>query len=90
LFRSLLVAYLRRAEDTIMKFEADAAINGLQFDRHEEAMAVESFTRAIGLACQAFMDAPMATPLIPNWNRVSTAIPDIFEMLQLAVSADNK
>lgn len=90
LFRSLLVAYLRRAEDTIMKFEADAAINGLQFDRHEEAMAVESFTRAIGLACQAFMDDPMATPLIPNWNRVSTAIPDIFEMLQLAVDADNK
>ncbi|MBE0474392.1 hypothetical protein [Rhodoferax sp.] len=90
LFKSLLVAYLRRAEDTIMKFEADAAINGLQFDRHEEAMAVESFTRAIALACQAFMDDPMATPLIPNWNRVSTAIPDIFEMLRLAVDADNK
>jgi glucosyl-3-phosphoglycerate synthase len=90
LFKTLLVAYLRQAEDTIMKFEADAAINGLPFDRHEEAMAVESFTRAIGLACQAFMDDPMATPLIPNWNRVNTAIPDIFEMLQLAVDADNK
>lgn len=90
LFKTLLVAYLRQAEDTIMKFEADAAINGLPFDRHEEAMAVESFTRAIGLACQAFTDDPLATPLIPNWNRVNTAIPDIFEMLQLAVDADNK
>lgn len=90
LFKTLLVAYLRQAEDTIMKYEADAAINGLPFDRHEEAMAVESFTRAISLACQAFTDDPLATPLIPNWNRVNTAIPDIFEMLQLAVDADNK
>lgn len=90
LFKSLLVSYLHRAEDTIMKYEADAAINGLRFDRHEEAMAVESFTHAIALACQSFMDDPMATPLIPNWNRVSTAIPDIFEMLKLAVDADNQ
>lgn len=90
LFKSLLVVYLRQAEDTIMKYEADAAINGLQFDRHEEAKAVEAFTRAIGLACQTFMDNPMTTPLIPNWNRVSAAIPDMFEMLKLAVEADNQ
>lgn len=91
LFKSLLVAYLRQAEDTIVKYEADAAINGLGFDRHEEAMAVEAFTKAIALAAQAFMENPMGTtPLIPNWNRVSTAIPDIFEMLKMAVDEDNK
>lgn len=89
-FKSLLVAYLRQAEDTIMKYEADAAINGLKFDRHEEAMAVEAFTRAIGMASQTFMENPMTTPLIPNWNRVISAIPDIFEMLKLAVDEDNK
>lgn len=90
LFKSLLVSYLRRAEDTIMKYEADAAINGLKFDRHEEAMAVESFTRAISMATQVFMENPMTTPLIPNWNRVTSAIPDIFEILKMAVDADNK
>jgi len=90
LFKSLLVAYLRQAEDTIMKYEADAAINGLKFDRHEEAMAVEAFTKAIGMATQVFMENPMTTPLIPNWNRVTSAIPGIFEMLQMAVDADNK
>ncbi|MFZ2302652.1 MAG: glycosyl transferase [Gallionella sp.] len=90
LFKSLLVAYLRQAEDTIMKYEADAAINGLKFDRHEEAMAVEAFTRAIGMATQVFMENPMTTPLIPNWNRVTSAIPGIFEMLQKAVDEDNK
>lgn len=90
LFKSLLVAYLRQAEDTIMKYEADAAINGLKFDRHEEAMAVEAFTKAIGMAAQIFMENPMTTPLIPNWNRVSSAIPDIFEILKMAVEEDNK
>jgi len=90
LFRSLSATYLRQAEDTLLKYEADAMINGLAFDRHEEAKAVEAFTRAIALAAQAFMENPMGTPLIPNWNRVSAAIPDIYEMLKLAVDEDNK
>jgi len=90
LFKSLLVTYLRQAEDTIMKYEADAMINGLEFDRHDEAKAVETFTNAIGMASIAFMENPMSTPLIPNWNRVISAIPDIFDMLKTAVDEDCK
>ncbi|HEX9019661.1 MAG TPA: glycosyl transferase [Nitrospirota bacterium] len=89
-FQSLEVAYLRLAEDTIMKHEADAAINGLLFDRHEEAMAVEAFMKAMDLAARAFMEDPLGTPLIPNWNRVTSAIPGILEMLKKAVDEDNK
>ena len=65
-------------------------INGLGFDRHEEAKAVDTFTKAIAMAAQAFMENPMSTPLIPNWNRVTSAIPGIFEMLKAAVEADSK
>ncbi|OGS98305.1 MAG: glycosyl transferase [Gallionellales bacterium RIFCSPLOWO2_12_FULL_59_22] len=90
LFKSLIVTYLRQAEDTLVKYEADATINGLEFDRHEEARAVEAFTHAVALAAQAYMENPMGTPPIPNWNRVKAAIPDIFEMLITAVEADNK
>jgi glucosyl-3-phosphoglycerate synthase len=89
-FKSLSVAYLRYAEDTIMKFEADAAINGLEFDRHEEAKAVEAFTRAISMAAQLFMETPLGTPLIPNWSRVTSAIPGILDMLKKAVEEDNR
>jgi glucosyl-3-phosphoglycerate synthase len=89
LFKSLSVAYLRQAEDTIMKYEADAAINGLEFDRHAEAQAVEAFTRAIALAAEVYTANPMGTPLIPNWNRVTSAIPGILEMLKKAVDVDN-
>jgi glucosyl-3-phosphoglycerate synthase len=90
LFKSLLVTYLRQAEDTLMKYEADAMINGLDFDRHEEAKAVETFTNAIAMAAQIFKENPMSTPLIPNWNRVISAIPDIFDMLRMAVEEDSK
>lgn len=90
LFKSLIVTYLRQAEDTLMKYEADAKINGLKFDRHEEAMAVEAFTNAIAMAAQAYMENPMGSPLIPNWSRVRAAIPDIFEMLKTAVEADSR
>ncbi len=88
-FKSLSVTYLRNAEDTIMKYEADAAINGLLFDRHEEAKAVEAFTRGIALAAQRFMENPLGSPLIPNWNRVTSAIPGILDMLKKAVDRDN-
>lgn len=90
LFKSLLVTYLRQAEDTLLKYEADAMINGLDFDRHEEAKAVETFTNAIAMAAQIFKENPMSTPLIPNWNRVISAIPDIFDMLRMAVEEDSK
>ncbi len=89
-FKSLSVAYLRSAEDTIMKYEADAAINGLTFDRHEEAKAVEAFTSGISMAAETFMQKPLGTPLIPNWNRVTSAIPGILEMVKKAVDEDNR
>lgn len=90
LFKSLMATYIRQAEDTLMKYEADATINGLAFDRHEEAKAVEAFGKAIALAAQAYTENPMGSPPIPNWSRVKAAIPDIFEMLKAAVEADNR
>jgi glucosyl-3-phosphoglycerate synthase len=89
-FQSLTVAYQRMAEDTIVKYEADASINGLIFDRHEEAKAVEVFTRGITLAAQAYRENPMGPPLIPNWNRVVSAVPGILDMLKKAVEEDNR
>ena len=73
-----------------MKYEADAAINGLEFDRHEEAKAVDSFAKALSIGARVFLEDPMGTPLIPNWNRVISAIPGIGDMLKKAVDEDNR
>ncbi len=87
-FRSLQVRYVRMAEDTIKRYYADAMLNGLQFDRHAEELAVSTFAKSLGLAASEFIEDPLGLPLIPNWNRVLAAIPDFFGRLQQAVSDD--
>ncbi|MFQ5901549.1 MAG: glycosyl transferase [Thermodesulfobacteriota bacterium] len=89
-FRSLVATYLKLAEDTIMRYEGDAAINGLFFDRHEDANAVDAFTKGISIAAKTIMENPLGAPLIPNWNRVNSAVPGILDILREAVSEDNR
>lgn len=90
LLRTLSGTYLRSAQDTIKKFEDDAAINKLFFDRHAEGTAVETFLQGIKMAGKEFLDDPLGAPEIPNWNRVTSAIPDFLDMLKEAVAEDNK
>lgn len=86
---TLVVNYLRTAQDTIKCYHDDAAINGLFFDRHEETATVEAFTRAIQIAGKEFYEDPLYSPLIPNWNRVTSAIPDFLETLNAVVEEDS-
>lgn len=88
-FRTLQTKYVRTAEDTITRYHADAMINGLEFDRHEEEVAVQAFARAIVLAAEDYLKNPLGAPLIPNWNRVVAALPDFLTQLELAVEEDN-
>jgi len=90
LFDTLLSAYVRRAEDTMRHYGADASINGLTFDRHEEELASQTFVRCIRAAAKAFQEDPLGAPLIPNWNRVQSALPGFFEELNQAIQADNE
>jgi len=90
LFKTLVVNYLRTAQDTIKCYHDDAAINGLFFDLHQETIMVEAFTKAIQMAGKEFLDNPLYSPLIPNWNRVTSAIPDFLEKLQAVVEEENR
>jgi glucosyl-3-phosphoglycerate synthase len=89
-FRTLQTKYLRTSQDTIKRYEDDAAINSLDFDRHEEGLAVEAFTKGIKMASEVFIQNPFEIRLIPNWNRVDAAIPDFLPQLNEAVEKDNE
>lgn len=89
-FKSLMANYLKLAEDSIVKYESDAAINGLVYDRHEESMTVDAFTRSIMEASRTIMENPLGAPMIHNWNRVISAIPGILERLKAIVDEDRK
>jgi glucosyl-3-phosphoglycerate synthase len=87
-YRSLVIAYNRLAGETIRQYFADAAINHMHFDRHEEGIAVDTFTRALQIATQQFMEDPLDTILIPNWNRVLSAFPDFTDRIRDVVESD--
>lgn len=89
-FRTLQSLYIRTAEDTITRYQADALIDGLIFDRHSEEMAVEAFAKALRLASEAYLEDPLGQPLIPNWNRITAALPEFLAALEEAVELDNQ
>ncbi|NOX20198.1 MAG: glycosyl transferase [Nitrospirae bacterium] len=89
-FNTLISTYMRTAQDMLKRYEDDAAINGLYFDRHEESLAVETFTKGIRQAAEIIMKDPLGVPLISSWDRVSSAIPDIFTKIKEAVEKDNR
>lgn len=90
LLNTLIINYLRTAQDTIKRYHDDAALNGLLFDRHQETVTVETFTKSIQIAGREFLENPLYSPLIPNWTRVTSAIPDFLQKLHDTVEEENR
>ena len=57
---------------------------------NEEENAIELFSNNIIIAGQEFLDNPNQNPLITNWNRVETAMPDIKTRFLGIVESDSK
>jgi len=87
-FITLRSAYLRSAQDAIRQYHADALMNGLHFDRHEEEQAVEGFARQIVVAGDLFQREPVGGEAMPNWVRVFSAFPDFPQQLRQATEED--
>ncbi|MEE8556255.1 MAG: glycosyl transferase, partial [Myxococcota bacterium] len=85
---TLSIAYLREAQDSVARYSDEARINALGFDRHDEEVTVETFTSALRSAGLAFVRDPMGRPLIPNWSRVTAALPDFLSDLRYALRQD--
>jgi len=88
--RTTKATYYRIALDLIDSYRNDAIFNGLDYATHEEENMVEMFAENIKHAGNLFLDDTDKAPFIPSWNRVSSAIPDIFAQLLDAVEADRK
>ena len=89
-FISLKAGYLRNAQELIARYEYDSLINGLHYDRHAEGCSAEAFISCIMSAREQFLETPVETPYLPNWNRVISAVPNVFRLLVDAVEQDNK
>lgn len=88
-FKTLVATYVRTAQDMLKRYEDDAAVNCLFFDRHAESLAVETFTDGIRIAAEKITEDPLGVPLIASWDRVTSALPEILDEIRDAVQADN-
>lgn len=88
-FISLRSAYLRLAQDAIRQYHADSLMNGLDYDRHSEEQAIESFAELITQTGEVLSKDPSGEPALPTWTRVLTAYPDFPQRLR-QIAADDK
>ncbi|MEL7500207.1 MAG: glycosyl transferase [Planctomycetota bacterium] len=87
-FVTLRSAFLRAAQDCVRQYHADAIVNGLTYDRHQEEGAIEGFAKQIIVAGELYQQDPSGGASIPNWTRVLTAFPDFPSRLREVVKLD--
>ncbi|MEN8174193.1 MAG: glycosyl transferase [Pseudomonadota bacterium] len=88
-FRTVKATYFRIALEMLEQYRCDAIINGLQIDCHSEEATIEVFLHSIIAAGDRYLENPLETPFIPNWQRVFSAVPDFGERMLAAVDEDN-
>ena len=86
----MLATYRKTAEDMLKRYEDDASMNALEFDRLQESLAVETFSDSITEAADEIMGDPPGTTMIESWDRVTSAMPGILGKIRAAVEADNR
>lgn len=88
-FRTLKACYYRTALDMIDHYHNDAVMSGLSLDRHRESETVELFGKILMAAGQEFLSGAAEPPFSPNWARVTSALPEVYDMIGDAARADN-
>jgi len=87
-FRTIKSTYYRQALDMVESYRKDAVFNGLDYNIHAEEKAVELFAGTIMEAGNHFLENPMETPFLPCWRRVTSAIPEFYNLINDAVTKD--
>jgi len=87
--KAIRLTYERLAKEVIKRHNDDSIFNGLKYYRHEEAEAVEAYFASLDSAAEIFRNRQYSSALIPNWNRVNSALPDLGKQLLEAVEQDN-
>jgi glucosyl-3-phosphoglycerate synthase len=88
-FNTLLATYGQMARRAIEQYQALARLNGLEYNRHDEIEAVESFVSALRHAQQEFQEDPLGVPLLSAWVRVRAGVHGFTRRLREAIEADN-
>ncbi|MCC6585358.1 MAG: glycosyl transferase [Bryobacterales bacterium] len=82
---SASLAYENVAHDMLECYAADAAVNGLRFDRDAEEGAITAFRYSLQDASAGYLADPAGAPRVPSWARVQSALPHFLRDLESVV-----
>jgi len=66
---TLEVLYKRVGQDRVKQYGLDSFVNGIPYDRHEEELSVQKFSKILKPSTASFLDNPV-TQQLPSWSRV--------------------
>ena len=66
---TLEVLYKRVGQDRVKQFGLDSAVNNIPYDRHEEELSVQKFSKILRPSIDNFLESP-ETKQLPCWARV--------------------
>jgi len=89
MFRSIKSTYYRIALEFVERYDNDAVLNGLRYNRHKEEMTVDLFANNVYTAGIEVLEQPDHGAFIPSWKRIKSALPGYMEEYFEAVEKDN-
>ncbi len=90
LLNTLPLRYQQMAEAMVVRYRADAMMNGLEYNRHIEETSIEVFAQSLSDAAQEFLANPLGEAPLASWERVADASPDVFERLVRAAELEGE
>lgn len=87
---TLPLRYMRAAEEMVTRYDADAMVNGLEYNRHTEESSIEVFARSIQEAATEFLANPLGEAPLSSWQRVEEAAPDVYDTLVSAAELQSR
>ena len=88
-FKSLLASYYQESRFEISKYNALSKLNGLEYNREREIVAVTTFQDAIEEAAKRYYADPMGVPAMSQWITVRSVLPAFSDAFADAVARDN-
>ncbi|HEY9888599.1 MAG TPA: hypothetical protein V6D02_09385 [Candidatus Obscuribacterales bacterium] len=85
--RALGVKFRREAQNLTRQYFVDARFNGIEYDRHQEEVTLETFEQIILEAGEEYLNDATGTQ-IPDWTRALAVMPHLREQLRDAIVAD--
>lgn len=85
---TLPLAYRAEALDAVVRYHADALLNGLDYDLRGESASVEVFAQGVEEAAAEFLERPAGRPPLPSWQEVEDGLPEIFQYFDAVARMD--